>query len=66
MSKRIKKHVELDSDNVEWLQSMYPKQLYNIMDLLLAKFREQHTKTKEDYAVQGAMELKRMLEDGAT
>lgn len=63
---RINKLISIDKDNAEWLQNMYPKNFSGTIDLLIEKFRAAHTKTKEDYAIQGAEELKRALEDGAT
>lgn len=65
---RIRKTVELDSDNVEWFQDTYAgvggqASLSWLMDLMLAKFREAHDKTPAQLAEIGAQELKRLLEE---
>lgn len=64
----IRKTVELEKDNVEWFTETYSGVTNNaslswVLNLMLAKFREAHEKTPDDYARIGAAELKKMLED---
>ena len=61
---RTQKWVDLDRDDVQWLDSTYPGVSYSaLLTMLLKKFREAHTATPSDYAKLGAEELKRMLEE---
>lgn len=66
MAHQIRKTVQLNKDNVEWLLKTYPSKTGESLswacDMLLTEFRKAHEKTPQDYAMAGARSLHETLE----
>ena len=62
---KVKKFIELDREDVAWVETTYPRVSYSaLFTMLLKSFRKVHTVTPHDYADHGAKELKKIIEEG--
>ena len=63
MSDKVRKFIELDRDDLAWLETNYPRVNFSsLFTMLLRAFRKVHTVVPYDYAELGAQELKRQLD----
>lgn len=65
---KIRKFIDLDREDVDWLdnESGYPPGKYShLLTLLLKQFRLAHVITPKDAAMKGAIELRKLVETGA-
>jgi hypothetical protein len=60
----VRKTVTLTKDNIEWLEEVYGRDSLSwALDMLLQEFRKAHTHTPQHYALLGAMELTKQVEE---
>ena len=60
----VRKTVTLTKDNIAWLEEIYGKDSLSwALDMLLQEFRKTHTHTPQHYAMLGAMELAKQVEE---
>lgn len=63
MAKTTRRNVELDEEDLDWLQSTYPELPLSVpLKLLLKEFRKAHILTPDDYAKIGAEHLRKAME----
>lgn len=61
----LRRYVDLDPDDVRWYNETYPDGSFNwLFGMLMKEFRRVHSTTPQDYALIGAREIKKRLEEG--
>lgn len=63
MSNKIRKFIELDQEDVAWIETNYPRLYWSsLFSMMLKAFIKVHRIVPADLALIGAKELKRMVE----